>query len=245
MTTEVAREVYLDTLEKIEDLLERWRHGWLIDDGERQAVWIHLDQTVKAVAKRHFKQRQNTYRGEWWEVSPDQVSHEQHIERVMQLADFLRDDRFRKHNVAKVIVAYKRRFAQLEALREMRHAGITIPDGRHEQNYEVLDWVFCSKLRRQALIERGEADTNNVLELWERHEKRKGRTPTAQRRANFITKWEHYQHLHNYAHPRQLESHHCPRGMATTGSGPVIEDDSEVWYSPWVVDEVKPRGYSD
>ena len=120
LTTEVAREIYLSNLADIEDLLERWRYGKLTDEGERQAVWIHLDQTVRAVARRHFRQRQVPRRKDWYDIDKDEKEYDQHLDRIFQLAEFLLSDRFRYDNVAKVITAYKRRFAQLEALRTCR-----------------------------------------------------------------------------------------------------------------------------
>ena len=170
--TSVLRERYLKTNAQIEDLLENWRRqgqkNWYrkLTAEEHEAVWCHLIDTVYMVSKKHFGMSQSfryrkAYKQEWWEWDVDHPYYEILFERVVQLADLIRNHPDKA--VGWAFFVYRVRFAQFEAERELRTRGVSVPG---HQCAEVTHWIYSRKIEKEAEKKYGSANRETLLQAF-------------------------------------------------------------------------------
>lgn len=188
------REKYLYSTDAVVSLIDRWRHQtdpqWRhteLTDQEKQAVWVHLSDTVLKVARKHFGQNQvhgfqrSGRSREWYEIDTDHKYCSLHIERIHMLADLLTDT-MRDKTVQYVLFVYHRRFAIIEAERELRAAGVDVTE-----QVRVKHWVECSDVTREAYRRYGSEDIDAVLKI-----KRDDPKWTEKREENFLKRYSQY-----------------------------------------------------
>jgi len=187
------RQRYFDTLEDAEALVERWRIGATRSREERDAVWVWASEFVHRFARQYYKRSQNTSRGDWYQRHILSGEHDRHNARVVALLDLLADPKYDEQTAVWVMAAYRRRFAQFEALAQLRESGVGMSEwGKplHEQTVPVITWVYISKLEREV-----DRTGDTLRDVWERTETRYKRNVTEQRWQNFLRRWAWYTEL--------------------------------------------------
>jgi len=204
---------YFNTLEEAEALIERWRRGVRQSRNERDAVWVWASETVHRLSRNHYKRQQNTSRWQWWQLHGIEAEHDAHNERAIALLGMLTAPQHANRSAVWVIAAYRRRFAQIEALHQLRDLGVGMTDDGqklHEQSIPVITWVYCSKLERNIEARGLDITNDSIYDEWVRTEKHYKRSPSDRRYANFLRKYAWYQELRELAHRKPYQPDDTP-----------------------------------
>lgn len=197
---------YFPNLDDAEAMLERWRIGASKTREEKDAVWVWASETIHRLSRRYYGRSQNTSRRYWWQPHRVSEEHDAHNTRVMNLLEMLGDPKYANRSAVWVITAFKRRFAQIEAMEQLRAMGIGLTDwgeALHEQSIPVIQYVYCAKLERR-IADRGVELTNESLrEEWETIETNYGRPLTEQRYRNFLKRWAWFYELKSMTYWRK------------------------------------------
>lgn len=200
---------YFATLDDAEALIERWRRGIPQTRTEQDAVWVWASETIHRLARNHYKRQQNTSRWQWHQLHGIESEHDGHNERVLSLLNMLASPDYSHRTAVWIIAAYRRRFAQLEALHQLRDLGVGMTDWGepiHEQSVPVIAWVFCAKLERGVEAKGLDVTNETLYAEWVETEQKYNRHPTPTRFANFQKKYAWYRELKQLAHRKPYQS---------------------------------------
>ena len=197
------RKKFWPTLEAAELMLERWRRNTTANvrwEEENTAVWVWASETVHKFARKHYGREQNTSRHLWHMLHHKPDEHDRHNDRVLQLLGFLSNPLYAHRSAVWILAAYKRRFAQFEAMRELSQLGVGLTERGlplHEQSTVVITWVAIAKLRRSILADGRDITDDIVRQYWEARELKYRRKPTEVRWDNFLRRYAWFMGLNS------------------------------------------------